>query len=70
MPISFLVLLQIDVICLDQVKSDERVTPRYLKSSTLERGQLSPTWRGASGYKGDLFLENVMKQHLETFSFR
>ena len=60
MPISFLVLLQIDVICLDQVKSDERVTPRNLKSSTLERGQLSPTWRGVSGYKGDLLLENVM----------
>ena len=33
MPISFLVLLQIDVTCLDQVKSDERVTPRYLKLS-------------------------------------
>ncbi len=62
MPISFLDLLHVEVIiiCLVQEKSLEKLTPRYLKTSTLEREKLSSIVRVEFGSVGECFLEKVM----------
>ena len=60
MPISFLDLLHVEVICLVQEKSLEKLTPRYLKTSTLEREKLSSIVRVEFRSVGECFLEKVM----------
>ncbi len=64
MPISFLDLLHVEVIlCLVQEKSLEKLTPMYLKTSTLEREKLSSIVRVEFGSVGEFPREG----HVATF---
>ena len=67
-PNSFLALVQTDSTCGVEERSDDRITPRYLKVSTHSSGLPSRNMGGI--FVCFLFRDTVMYLHLEGFKVR